>query len=229
MVSQAIITDLPNGTELLENQVAGHTFHVGSDEIGEKALTAVLSLIIGRSDSGMLRDKKDGSVMKAAVKPMCGVREIQFYEQLQENEAQPNPDLRILREINLVPKYHGTVKMPFRGKMIDFIKLEDMTRGMIEPCVIDIKIGKRTWDPFASPEKVKAEEQKYAACKQKLGFCIPGFQVYDIKTGRMRKFGKDYGKKLDQDTVKDGKGVVPIGSSILDTFPMLNDAFPFQR
>lgn len=40
MVSQAIITDLPNGTELLENQVAGHTFHVGSDEIGEETALA---------------------------------------------------------------------------------------------------------------------------------------------------------------------------------------------
>lgn len=34
MISDTIISDLPNGTELLENQVAGHTFHIGSDEIG---------------------------------------------------------------------------------------------------------------------------------------------------------------------------------------------------
>lgn len=151
----------------------------------------------------MLRDKKDGCVMKAAVKPLCGIREIQFYEQLKVNNE--NKDLRILRDVRLVPKYYGTVKMPFRGKIIDFIKLEDITRDMREPCVIDIKIGKRTWDPFASADKIKAEEQKYSACKQKLGFCIPGFQVYDIKTNRIKRFGKDYGKKLDQETVKDGK------------------------
>lgn len=76
---------------------------------------------------------------------------------------------------------------------------------MAEPCIIDIKIGKRTWDPLASPEKIRAEEQKYQACKQNLGFCIPGFQVYDIKTGRIKRYGKDYGKKLNQDTVKDGE------------------------
>lgn len=34
MISSTILKDLPNGTEPLENQVAGHTFQVGSDEIG---------------------------------------------------------------------------------------------------------------------------------------------------------------------------------------------------
>lgn len=34
MISQTILKDLPNGTELLENQVAGHTFQIGTDEIG---------------------------------------------------------------------------------------------------------------------------------------------------------------------------------------------------
>lgn len=149
----------------------------------------------------MLKDQHDGSVMKAAVKPMCGIREIKFYEQLQQNEI--NQQMEILRE--LVPEYRGTVKCLFRGKMIDFIKLADITHDMAEPCVIDIKIGKRTWDPFASAEKQKAEEQKYQACKQNLGFCIPGFQVYDIKSGRVKRYGKEYGKKLTQETVKDGE------------------------
>lgn len=34
MISQTILKDLPSGTELLENQVAGHTFQIGTDEIG---------------------------------------------------------------------------------------------------------------------------------------------------------------------------------------------------
>lgn len=150
----------------------------------------------------MLKDQHDGSVMKAAVKPLCGIREIKFYEQLQKNEN-ISPQMDILRE--LVPEYRGTVKCLFRGKMIDFIKLADITHDMAEPCVIDIKIGKRTWDPYASAEKQKAEEQKYQSCKQNLGFCIPGFQVYDIKSGRIKRYGKEYGKKLTHETVKDGE------------------------
>lgn len=76
---------------------------------------------------------------------------------------------------------------------------------MTEPCVIDIKIGKRTWDPLASPDKIDAEEQKYQACKQNLGICIPGFQVYSVKTGSIKRYGKEFGKKLNQTTIKDGK------------------------
>lgn len=35
MISQTILKDLPSGTGLLESQVAGHTFQIGSDEIGK--------------------------------------------------------------------------------------------------------------------------------------------------------------------------------------------------
>lgn len=34
MIAQTILNDLPSGTELLESQVAGHTFQIGTDEIG---------------------------------------------------------------------------------------------------------------------------------------------------------------------------------------------------
>lgn len=148
----------------------------------------------------MLKDQKDSSVLKAAVKPICGAREIQFYECLKDNSS--DPGIETIRK--LVPEYRGTVRMSFRGKTIDFIKLTDITHGMIEPCVMDIKIGKRTWDPLATPEKILAEEQKYEACKQNLGFCIPGFQVFDIKSGRVKRFGKEYGKKLNQNSVREG-------------------------
>lgn len=39
MISQAILKDLPTGTELLESQVAGHTFQIGTDEIGNSQFT----------------------------------------------------------------------------------------------------------------------------------------------------------------------------------------------
>lgn len=152
------------------------------------------------SFAGMLKDQQDGSVLKAAVKPICGAREIKFYECLKGNVTDPN--IEALR--NLVSEYRGTVRMPFRGKTIDFIKLTDITHNMSEPCVMDIKIGKRTWDPLATPDKILAEEQKYEACKKNLGFCIPGFQVFDIKSGRIKRFGKDYGKKLNQNSVREG-------------------------
>lgn len=36
--------------------------------------------------------------------------------------------------------------------------MTDLTHGMLEPCIMDIKIGRRTWDPLASAEKKATEE-----------------------------------------------------------------------
>lgn len=75
---------------------------------------------------------------------------------------------------------------------------------MAEPCVMDIKIGRRTWDPLATPEKRATEELKYGESKRAYGFCITGFQVYCLSTGRFKKFDRDYGKKLDAKGVVEG-------------------------
>lgn len=75
---------------------------------------------------------------------------------------------------------------------------------MMEPCVMDIKIGQRTWDPLADSEKREKEMNKYAESKEAFGFCIPGFQVYNLTTGNLTKYNKDYGKKLNAKTVIEG-------------------------
>lgn len=47
MISQTILKGLPNGTQLLESQVAGHTFQMGTDEIGNwLCLAAVILYMI---------------------------------------------------------------------------------------------------------------------------------------------------------------------------------------
>lgn len=171
----------PEGVQPLENQVAGHTFEQGTDILG------------------LLKNLDDGSILKPAGKVLCGVREIKFYETIQA--ATTEKDLVPLKEF--IPGYKGHLKLPIDGKPVEFIKLADLTHGMLEPCIMDVKIGCRTWDPLATPEKRKAEESKYQACKRNLGMCIPGFQVYSIVNGRRMRYGKEYGKKLTEVTVKD--------------------------
>ncbi|XP_029717201.2 inositol polyphosphate multikinase isoform X2 [Aedes albopictus] len=172
---------LPEGLQPMDDQVAGHAFFDTADSVG------------------LLKSSDDASILKPAGKLLCGLREIKFYEQIQA--ATTEPDLVPLRDI--IPQYLGHMKLPVAGKTYEFIKLSDLTHGMLEPCIMDVKIGCRTWDPQASEEKRKAEESKYQACKQNLGFCIPGFQVYSIANGRRMRYGKDYGKKLTEVTVKD--------------------------
>lgn len=174
--------NLPRGCVPLEHQVAGHTFQEGNP-----------------NEMGLLK-RNDGTILKPAGKALCGEREIQFYENL-KRESRDGGDLMALR--GLVPRYEGIERLQIDGREVTFIKLEDLTDGMYEPCVMDVKIGRRTWDPLATAAKRAAEESKYVACKQNLGLCVPGFQVHSVKTGRCKRYGKEYGKRLTETTVGD--------------------------
>nr|KAF7429764.1 hypothetical protein H0235_006162 [Vespula pensylvanica] len=168
---------LPKELSRLESQVAGHSFD------NEKQTIGMLRAPLGR-------------VLKPITKPHLGDREISFYENLQNS-----CDETILELKNYVPKYFGTTEILFSDKNIKFVVLQDITEGMAEPCVMDIKIGKRTWDPLASEEKRISEEKKYARSKEAYGFCITGFQVYCLSSGELKKFDKNYGKTLTPEAV----------------------------
>ncbi|EFA08152.1 inositol polyphosphate multikinase [Tribolium castaneum] len=166
--------EIPADMQLFENQVAGH--------------------MIKGKQYGMIKHK--GTVLKPITKPKCGQREVEFYEEVSKASDETRRELK-----DFVPKYFGTVKVPIKGTEIDCIVLEDLTKHYKEPCVMDIKIGRRTWDPTATYEKIVNEEAKYQDSKRDLAFCIPGFQVYQIYNNQLAKFDKNYGKTLNKDTV----------------------------
>ncbi|XP_018801534.1 PREDICTED: inositol polyphosphate multikinase [Bactrocera latifrons] len=175
--SELVEIQLPAGFAAMETQVAGHTFDTSS--------------------LGLLQDN-GGCVLKPLGKPECGEREKSFYENLQE--AEKSNDSNVLQLLSsFVPKYYKTVTLVVNNRQHTFLKMEDLTKGMRKPCIMDIKVGKRTWDPMASEEKRCVEEQKYVRCKQVLGLCIPGFQVYTHKDRKVLRFSKEYGKNLDSD------------------------------
>ncbi|XP_020296194.1 inositol polyphosphate multikinase-like [Pseudomyrmex gracilis] len=180
----------PSPLSPLKCQIAGHPFNGVKHTIG------------------MLVCRKTGNVLKPATKVILGEREIAFYENLKNSR---NPTIVQLKK--LVPCYYGTTELWVFNKRTKFLKLRNITDGMAEPCVMDIKIGRRTWDPLATPEKKATEELKYAESKRAYGFCITGFQVYCHSTGRLKKFDRDYGKKLD------AKGVVEALKTFLNITP----------
>lgn len=138
MFSQQAITNqkLPNGYVAMEHQVAGHKFQMGNVE-----------------KIGMLKNIDDESLMKPAGLPNCAAREIKFYEQMLTTT-----DPIVIKMRDFIAEYRGTQSLTIGNKIVNFIKLQDLTHGMVEPCVIDIKMGKRTWDMYGSDEKRKAEE-----------------------------------------------------------------------
>lgn len=97
--------------------------------------------------------KHKNNVLKTITKQHCGEREIAFYEELEQTK---DPILIELKDF--VPKYYGTRTVPINGKDVKCIELEDLTRNYKEPCIMDIKIGRRTWDPTASYEKIINED-----------------------------------------------------------------------
>lgn len=127
--------NLPNGCVVFAHQVAGHIFQPGTEDVG------------------MLKNVDDGTVLKPGGKEKCATREINFYEQLQ---TITDPTALQLKEF--IPEYRGTKELVVGNKNITFIKLVDLTFEMQEPCIIDLKMGKRTWDPLASEAKREAEE-----------------------------------------------------------------------
>ncbi|XP_045522583.1 inositol polyphosphate multikinase [Pieris brassicae] len=153
-------------------QVAGHT----STDVSTKYL-------------GLLQCN-NGTILKPILKE-SQKREVDFYTKLFSSN---DKDLVELREF--VPKYFGCKKFTYNGFEQEYIILEDLTERMLEPCIMDVKIGKQTWDPTASQEKIEREKSKYKKCKEEWGFCIPGYQVYRLDSGALLKYGKDYGKKL---------------------------------
>lgn len=86
-------------------------------------------------------------------KSACGEREVHFYETVANSEDRDLVDLK-----ELIPKYYGIKEVMTNGEPIKCIVLEDLTADFDEPCIMDIKIGRRTWDPEASYEKIAREE-----------------------------------------------------------------------
>lgn len=97
--------------------------------------------------------RQNGVVLKPIVKKDLGEREVSLYKELNNTSDKSMTELR-----SFVPQFHGIKKVAVDGKEIECIVLEDLTAHFKNPCVMDIKIGRRTWGPNASYEKMMTED-----------------------------------------------------------------------
>lgn len=160
------------------NQVAGHQAGVGK--------------------AGPLVDGA-GKFYKPLQNSERGERERKFYEQVWADEDVP------AHVKAFFPSFYGTMQIEASDGSgpSEHVVLEDLTNKYCQPCVIDIKMGARTWYPGASEKYVaKCKFKDSETTSPALGFRVCGLQVYDAKTKNVWKPDHIWCKMLTADTVR---------------------------
>ncbi|CAM9263827.1 unnamed protein product, partial [Lampetra planeri] len=68
---------------------------------------------------------------------------------------------------------------------------------------MDVKLGQRSYDPFASQEKREQQIKKYPLMEE-MGFLVLGMRVYKLCSDSFDTYDQHYGRGLGKDTIKDG-------------------------
>lgn len=154
-----------------------------------------------------------------------GLREVFFYEiiafaskfgtcdheihaKIIDKDKQLQAILALLRKLSVfIPLYHGINRIHMKGERRarpEGIVLKDITSDFKVPCIMDIKMGKQTYEPNASIEKKRSQMKKYPE-QEIFGFRIIGMKIYspthlDADDKGFRVFGKSFGRKLNHDS-----------------------------
>ncbi len=135
------------------SQVGGHGSdqRSGPDSQGESSSGADKKGDLHPSKEGFLRHPRDSHViLKPVAKGQKGQVEKDFYRDLEHDDSGIQ---------QFVPRFLGFVvlKSSKDGEPHEYIAMEDATHRFRRPCIADIKIGVRTFDPHASGSKIVKE------------------------------------------------------------------------
>jgi Inositol polyphosphate kinase len=74
--------------------------------------------------------------------------------------------------------------------------LEDLTWQRRSPCIMDVKIGTRSYDDTASPAKIAYERQKFPL-QSVVGFRVQGIKIYDASERVYIEYDKHVGRGIE--------------------------------
>lgn len=134
-----------------------------------------------------------------------GINELNFYRKVssadfledQEDEEQWNQKVEMLR---YVPRFYGSVTFADRQYLI----LKDLVFGYRCPCVMDVKIGFRTWYSAGDAKyNERARKKDEDTTQSTIGFKICGWQVYDVMKQKFHRVTKGKCKTMSQPQVRE--------------------------
>ncbi|KAJ3675701.1 hypothetical protein LUZ60_004743 [Juncus effusus] len=106
-----------------------------------------------------------------------------FYKPLDPSDPRSSTELAFYSSFSSLPKSISAFFPSFNGTQnlngMDHLVLEDLLSGYVSPCVIDVKIGARTWGLHDSEEYVsKCLKKDRESTSVPIGFRISGLQVH---------------------------------------------------
>lgn len=137
--------------------------------------------------------KYDKFLLKAVQDDDRGHREQAFYQTIKDTMSPLS---------QLIPSYLSTCVVELDGSEgipRKYLKMVDLTESMEKPCVIDVKIGRRTYNHLASAEKRAREIAKYE-WQEILGFRVVGMKVWE--RGSYIVKDKLWGRSLGPESVQ---------------------------
>nr|XP_043617107.1 inositol polyphosphate multikinase beta-like isoform X2 [Erigeron canadensis] len=160
-----------------DHQVAGH--QAGSGKLGP------LIDDTGRFYKPLQSDKR-------------GSEEVAFYESFSSSSEVPEHIRKFF------PIYYGTKVMKgSTGSEHPHIVLQDLASSRVNPSIMDIKIGSRTWGPDASEEYIaKCLKKDRESTSIPLGFRLSGLRVYVNDESEFYKPHRDIIRNSGFDDVK---------------------------
>ncbi|KAL6972940.1 inositol polyphosphate multikinase [Sarracenia purpurea var. burkii] len=128
-----------------------------------------------------------------------GSNEVAFYTSFSSNTRIPDHIRRFF------PVFFGTqlLEASDGSGMLPHIVLQDIGSSYLNPSIMDIKIGPRTWPPQASEDYiVKCLKKDRETTSVSLGFRVSGFQIYEDKGSGFWKPQKQFFQNFSADDVR---------------------------
>ncbi|CAI2351605.1 unnamed protein product [Caenorhabditis sp. 36 PRJEB53466] len=187
---------LPDEYQWFSDQIAGHHPSVIKN---------------GKREIGILKIPGSREILKPKQDASRGEKEVAIYKLLSSSSTSSlstsSSELRIGRTEDiealrtLTAKFYGIRKLFVDDEDREFLVLEDITSDFKRPAILDLKMGRVTYDPLAKPDKIEKERIKYPP-QATMGCRILGYRIHFDDKVEVRD--KDWGKSFDETTVQHG-------------------------